>query len=298
MGESASLQTADLDLLDILRGVVTWVDAYPDEAANVIRKHLQQSATKQKKRIAVINDKLSSAPQEPELARDCRIALEIGHTEAIAKILLAKQWKIRGKKLDDRYREAFRAHVQHDRLRLRQKADLQGVIREIDPPGSVSIGQRVIQLIAFVDARVAGNEADAAWHGLHSLRDRVGLDDDCLDLVLEKATARPSMVVVSWKIICEHYGLDAGGRKIEQGSRAGQQDGSPPPLSPTEQDAFKIIRALPAGEAIQGRQWAMKAGIDEKTLRTHIVPKLKRLRGLKNRPNVGYYIDPPNGKSA
>jgi hypothetical protein len=66
--------------------------------------------------------------------------------------------------------------------------------------------------------------------------------------------------------------------------------GKPPaePLSDNERQVLDVIRASPDG--ILGRQIEKRTGISQGTLTKHIIPKLARIHGVRNRPNVGYYI--------
>ena len=73
---------------------------------------------------------------------------------------------------------------------------------------------------------------------------------------------------------------------------------SRPPLSDQERKAFDIIRAMPPGEAISLKDLEKKSGVDAKVLTSHIIPALKQHYGVKNRRNVGYYIDQPASETA
>ena len=69
----------------------------------------------------------------------------------------------------------------------------------------------------------------------------------------------------------------------------------PPPLSEKATAVYKLLLELPEDEGLTGRQIVSRLreqGVftDESTLTTHIIPKLKRVHGVVNRPNVGYCI--------
>ena len=74
--------------------------------------------------------------------------------------------------------------------------------------------------------------------------------------------------------------------------------GQAPPLSEREQQVLDIISDQPNGKAIKGAEIIVlmrkrhRVVLEQGTLTGHIIPKLKRGYGVKNRPNVGYYREP------
>jgi hypothetical protein len=65
---------------------------------------------------------------------------------------------------------------------------------------------------------------------------------------------------------------------------------SVPPMTNTEQTVLDLIRER---SPILGKQIAAHLIISESNLTRHIIPRLK-MHGVKNRKNVGYYLDPPS----
>jgi hypothetical protein len=68
-------------------------------------------------------------------------------------------------------------------------------------------------------------------------------------------------------------------------------------LTTLEQSVLDIIIAQPPGSGIPGKQilkeMAKKGRIlDDSTLTTHIIPKLKAWHRVKTRRGAGYYRDP------
>lgn len=70
----------------------------------------------------------------------------------------------------------------------------------------------------------------------------------------------------------------------------------PPPLSETERRVFEIIDKQPDGEGVTGPEIIellrrQNFPIEQSTLTKHIIPKLKKARGVRNRRGgVGYYV--------
>lgn len=69
---------------------------------------------------------------------------------------------------------------------------------------------------------------------------------------------------------------------------------APPPLEPlTERQGtvYKVIvEASNQGRRLTGKEITKLTGIDQSTLTKEIIPKLKRLRGIANKPGAGYFI--------
>jgi hypothetical protein len=302
-------------LLGIARGVTTWVDAHPDEVAGAIQEHLLERAKKRNK-IKACDCELAPLPDEPELARDCRVALEIAHTESAAKILLAesvrdgrvalekgltepaakiqlaKRWGINDEKqFDSRYQEAFRAHMEHDKLRRERNADLRAGTKKIDPPSNVTIGERVIQLVGRVDALVAENEAKAAWRGLHSLSDCLGLDDDTFAGIVLAAygeIAEVDELAISWEKVRDHFGLDAEGRKNGASARTKDKANRRSWTQTVLDDAIYEYKAKRAKsyDGLVAAVKAGKAGAKKKAQKLYGRNAIARALGVKSRSMV------------
>lgn len=210
----------------IARAVEAWANVYPGEVIKAIQDFSGECIRK----LRDIDSELPSLPNEPQLASDYRVALEIGRTEAVAKAHLAKHWKIKDKrKLDDRYREAFRAHMDYDRLRRERNTKQREITEEINSRSGVSIGERVLRLVAYHDAFADEDEARASLLELHPLAGRLKLDNTPLASELfavhgvaggVKAMQRyikvkgVSTLVTDWAKVREYFGLDEDGRKI------------------------------------------------------------------------------------
>jgi hypothetical protein len=70
---------------------------------------------------------------------------------------------------------------------------------------------------------------------------------------------------------------------------APEKDNSP--LTDNERDVYELLLGLSAGEALTAKQISKDTGILETTIRTHIIPKLKKRYPVKNRRGgVGYYL--------
>jgi hypothetical protein len=73
---------------------------------------------------------------------------------------------------------------------------------------------------------------------------------------------------------------------------------SAPPLTEAEGKVLELIKQQPKGQAITGPEIISslnKQGfpMEQSTLTRHIIPKLKKGYGVKNRRGVGYYVDAP-----
>jgi hypothetical protein len=71
--------------------------------------------------------------------------------------------------------------------------------------------------------------------------------------------------------------------------KAAGRRNSPPPLTEPEQEVLDLIAAQPADRGITGKQISNRTGIGQSTLTSHVIPKLKRWYGIKNRRGAGYY---------
>jgi len=70
---------------------------------------------------------------------------------------------------------------------------------------------------------------------------------------------------------------------------------TPPPLTRLEKAVLNIIKVQPKDKGITGNKIIAELArqritTEQSTLTRHIIPKLKRWYGVKNRPGVGYYI--------
>ena len=61
------------------------------------------------------------------------------------------------------------------------------------------------------------------------------------------------------------------------------------PSEPLTGRAEQVYQAILAAGCLTGKQLESKTGIDQSTLRKTIIPELKRLRGIVNKPGAGYY---------
>src|SRR5262249_45584287 len=76
------------------------------------------------------------------------------------------------------------------------------------------------------------------------------------------------------------------------GDRRAPDRESPPPITPDECAVLDLIQALPSGEGITGKKIvaALKGRVDQSTLTSRIIPKLKRWWDVDNRRGAGYFV--------
>jgi hypothetical protein len=79
------------------------------------------------------------------------------------------------------------------------------------------------------------------------------------------------------------------------GAQGEPQRESPPPLTPDERAVLDLIRGLPDGEGITGKKIiaALRGRVDQSTLTSRIIPRLKRWWDVDNRRGVGYFVRRP-----
>jgi hypothetical protein len=78
---------------------------------------------------------------------------------------------------------------------------------------------------------------------------------------------------------------------VQQTGRRTARKRHAPPLSDREQEVLDLIASHPPGAAIPGKAITRHTGVCQSTLTSHIIPKLKRWYGVKNRRGAGYYLD-------
>ena len=69
--------------------------------------------------------------------------------------------------------------------------------------------------------------------------------------------------------------------------RQANPDALAEPLTERQQEALDYIRA---NQPVTGKQIATALGAEESTVTGHLIPALKKLRGVKNRRGAGYYL--------
>jgi len=92
----------------------------------------------------------------------------------------------------------------------------------------------------------------------------------------------------TWQATCDHHAMvckwlaDAIGTRRPAKARE--------PLTEAQERVFQVIVAE---GPIQGSDICKRTGDEQSTLTSHIIPALKKLRGVKNKRGAGYYA--PNG---
>jgi biotin operon repressor len=84
------------------------------------------------------------------------------------------------------------------------------------------------------------------------------------------------------------FALDADLRKGLPEMNVGE---ATTPLSEREQQVYDLLKQQ-NGNPLSGKEICQKLDISQSVLTSHIIPNLERLRNVKSRPNVGYYIPP------
>jgi DNA-binding CsgD family transcriptional regulator len=166
---------------------------------------------------------------------------------------------------------------QIDKLPKPHKTELAGIVEDVarliennNPESWTVLRQRVKHLGGRVQIPAALNDfviagPDGSGWGMHRLNDWPETSAKWRKAALES--------------------LDV--MRVRLGQRAKRRN--TPPLTEREREVYDLLAALRPGQALTGKQIKQKTGIDQSTLTSHIIPKLK-LHGVKNRRGVGYYL--------